>query len=117
VDQPTQPEGIIMEIADYSRKAINEYKANTQTMDSDTAKSRAVYAIASTAADESKASIGSAAKVARHAIEAYETKASAGIADAKAMESAIKDTASRFDDRGRDNARSQERPRSRGMGL
>jgi hypothetical protein len=105
-----------MEIADYSRKAIDEYKRHSQHMDQAEAKRFAVYGLAAVAADSGQASIANAAKVARHAIESYETKRN-GLADAKAIDGAVKDTTNRFDDRGRDTAMQQERPRSRGMGL
>ena len=108
-----------MDIEKFSRQTIEEYKSNSRSMGAEEAKRISVYAAAANAADREGASIGGAAKAARHAIEAYEAKAKAGLSDEKAMESAARDTAGRFDDRAHDTAKtlSQDRPKSRGIGL
>ena len=108
-----------MNIENYSREVIEAYKANARSMSPEQAKQQTTYGAALAASDDGQASIHNAAKVARHAIEAYEVKAKGGLSEDKAIEGAARDTANRFDDRARDTARdhSQERPKSRGMSL
>jgi hypothetical protein len=105
-----------VDIEKFSRQAIQEYKQNSRGLSQEEAKRIAVFASAANAADREGVSIGNAAKVARHAVEAYEAKGKGGLSEDRATESAAKDTANRFDDRGRDTARS-ERQRSSGMSL
>jgi hypothetical protein len=107
----------IVEIEEYSRKAIHDYKAKTRSMAPEEAKRQAIYAAAATAADQDRVPINSAAKVARHAIEAYEAKSKGWIGEDKAMDGAARETANRFDDRARDLSKAHDRPKSRGMGL
>lgn len=107
-----------MNVSKYAAEVLDTYDSKSRHLNSETARSQAVSENAIKASEAGQAPIGNAAKVARHAIDTFKDKTlNGGMSRADAMKAAQEATASRFDDRGRDLAKSQERPRSRGMGL
>lgn len=107
-----------MNVSKFAAEVLDTYDSKSRHLNRDTARSQAVYENAARASEAGQAPIGNAAKVARHAIDTFQDKTvNGGLSRADAMKAAQEATASRFDDRGRDMARSHERQRSSGMSL
>jgi hypothetical protein len=100
----------------YSREVIDSYRQNVNHMDHDTARATTIYAASTVAADEGKARVDDAAKLARGAIDSYAKQANDGVPHEAARDKVAQEMASRFDDRGRDTLR-HERHQSQGLSL
>ena len=84
-------------------------------MDHDTARATTVYAASAIAADEGRARVGAAARVAERAIDRYARLANDGVPHDVARETVAWEMAGKFDERGREIQR-QGRGRLFGIG-
>ncbi|GEO42832.1 hypothetical protein SAE02_69800 [Skermanella aerolata] len=99
----------------YCRDVIDSYRRNVNHMDHDTARATTVYAASAIAADEGRARVDAAARVAERAIDRYARLANDGISHDRARETAAGEMAEKFDERGCEMKR-QERGRFFGIG-
>ena len=99
----------------YSRDVVDSYRRNVNHMDHDTARATTVYAASTIAADEGRAHVGDAARVAERAIDRYARLANDGVPHDRARETVAWEMAEKFDGRGREIQR-QERGRFFGIG-
>lgn len=105
-----------LNVEQYSREVIDNYRQNVRHMDHDTARATTVYAASAIAADDGKARVGDAAKLAGAAIDAYAKRANDGVPHDQAREKVARSMADQFDSRGREMQK-QERERSNALGL
>ena len=99
----------------YSRDVVDSYLRNVNHMDHDTARATTVYAASAIAADEGRACVGDAARVAERAIDRYARLANDGVSHDRARDTVAGEMAEKFDGRGREIQR-QERGRFFGIG-
>ncbi|MGF7213196.1 hypothetical protein GGE65_007832 [Skermanella aerolata] len=98
----------------YSRDVVDSYRRNVNHMDHDTARATTVYAASAIAADEGRARVADAARVAERAIDRYARLANDGVPHDIARETLALEMTGKFDERGREMQR-QERGRFFGI--
>ena len=84
----------------YSRDVVDSYRRNVNHMDHDTARATTVYAASAIAADEGRARVGDAARVAERAIDRYARLANDGVPHDRARETVAMEMAGKFDGAG-----------------